>query len=160
MGNITINTSLCYIRRSGKTLILHRDKKPNDPLHGKWIVPGGKFEPGESPLDCALREVWEETGLILKKAILRGIITFVVETPEKYLETCHTFVFESPSFTGRLIDSPEGYLKWVHDPKISSLDIFDKDKIFTPWVYKNKKFFYAKFYSIGSQLKSHNVTFF
>lgn len=159
MDSITINTTLCYLRQEGKTLMLKRGKKKNDPLHGKWIVPGGHLEPGESPLECAIREFKEETGLVLKQVNLRGIITFVIETPEKLFNTCHSFVFQTSSFKGSMIDSPEGYLKWVEDHEIHKLDIFDKDKIFLPWIYDNDKFFTGKFYSIGDSLKSHDVKF-
>ena len=83
----------------------------------------------------------------------------IIETPEKLFNTCHSFVFQTSSFKGKLIDSPEGYLEWVDDHKIYKLDIFDKDKIFLPWIYESDKFFTGKFYSIGNKLKSHNVNF-
>ena len=57
MQYISLNTTLCYIRRADETLMLHRNKKVNDRLWGKWVVPGGHFEPGESPEECARREV-------------------------------------------------------------------------------------------------------
>ena len=73
-----INTSLCYIERGEQYLMLHRVKKQNDQNHDKWIGIGGKFEPGESPEDCVLREVREETGLTLTHRRYCGIVTFVL----------------------------------------------------------------------------------
>ena len=70
-------TSLCYIEKDGRYLLMHRTKKENDENHDKWIGVGGKFEPGESPEECALREVKEETGLTMTEFRLRGIVTFV-----------------------------------------------------------------------------------
>ena len=70
-------TTLCYIEKDDKYLMLHRVKKVNDENHDKWIGVGGKFESGESPEDCLLREVWEETGLVLSKYQFRGVVTFV-----------------------------------------------------------------------------------
>lgn len=71
-----LNTTLCYLEQGGKWLMLHRVTKKNDMNLDKWIGVGGKFEPFESPEDCLLREVREETGLTLTNYRLRGIVTF------------------------------------------------------------------------------------
>ena len=73
------NTTLCYIEKNGCYLMLHRTKKEHDYNKDKWIGIGGKFENGESPEDCAVREIREETGLIVEHADLEycGIVTFV-----------------------------------------------------------------------------------
>ena len=65
-------SSLCYLEREGELLLLHRVKKAADPNQGKWIRVGGKFEEGESPEECAVREVREETGLTMLEPELRG----------------------------------------------------------------------------------------
>lgn len=138
-----INTTLCYIRANGQTLMLQRAK--NDSMLGQWIVPGGKFEPGETPEDCVLREVQEETGLTLTAINLRGILTFVQRKEELPVKTCTCFVFESFGFTGALFDSVEGELRWVPDGEILQLDLPSSDHIFLPWIYEGNRFFSAKF---------------
>lgn len=139
----SINTTVCYIRSNGQTLMLQRAK--NDGLQGKWIVPGGKFEPGETPEECALREVEEETGLKLTEINFRGIITFVQSKPDIYIKTCTCFVFESFAFQGNICTSPEGELRWIADKEIARMDIPSSDRIFLPWIYEKTGLFSAKF---------------
>ena len=91
------NTSLCYIERDGQYLMLHRIKKARDENRDKWIGIGGKFEPGESPEDCVLREVREETGLRLTQVRYCGIITFVSDR----WQTEYMHLFHATGFTGR-----------------------------------------------------------
>lgn len=160
MDDISTNTVQCYIRRAGRTLLLHRAKKRNDPLREKWIAVGGKFEPGETPEECVRREVKEETGLDVRRLLPRGVITFVVRHGDERLETCYAFVFECFSFRGTLIDSSEGNLHWVPDAQILQRDILEKDRIFLPWIYERRDFFSAKFFSLGDQLCSHTVSFY
>ena len=74
---MSLQTTLCYLEDGDRYLLLHRTKKKNDENHDKWIGVGGKFEDGESPEDCLLREVREETGLTLTHYRYRGIVTFV-----------------------------------------------------------------------------------
>ena len=106
------NTTLCYIRNDrGQTLLLHRVKKENDLNHDKWIGVGGKFEDKESPEDCLLREVKEETGLTLTAYRYRGIVTFVSAVWET--ELMH--LFTADGFEGTLRDCDEGTLEWVDD---------------------------------------------
>ena len=103
------NTTLCYLERDGQYLMLHRVKKENDENRDKWIGIGGKFEDRESPEDCVLREVKEETGLTLSAWEYRGIVTFVSDLWEG--EYMH--LFHATGFTGRLRECNEGVLEWV-----------------------------------------------
>ncbi|MDP4094199.1 MAG: 8-oxo-dGTP diphosphatase, partial [Bacillota bacterium] len=102
-------TTLCYIKNNGKTLMLHRIKKQNDIHEGKWNGLGGHFEQGETPEECIIREVYEESGLTLKKPMLRGILSFPLFDG---FEDEYTFLFTASEFEGQLIDSPEGMLEW------------------------------------------------
>lgn len=97
------NTTLCYIEKDDSYLMLHRVKKEHDINHGKWIGVGGKFEPFETPEECLLREVKEETGLTLLEYRLRGIITFVQDKETEYM-----FLYTADSFEGELIPCDEG----------------------------------------------------
>ena len=103
------NTSLCYIERDGQYLMLHRIKKAHDENRDKWIGIGGKFEPGESPEDCVLREVREETGLRLTQVRYCGIITFVSDR----WQTEYMHLFHATGFTGTLRECDEGQLEWI-----------------------------------------------
>ena len=121
-----INTTLCYIRRGEDNLMLHRVKKKNDINHDKWIGVGGKFEDKESPEDCLLREVWEETGLTLTGYRYRGIVTFVSDRYET--ELMH--LFTAHRWTGTIKDCDEGVLEWVPRAKVARLPSWEGDKIF------------------------------
>ncbi len=120
------NTTLCYVEQDGKYLMLHRVKKKNDLNEGKWIGVGGKFEEGESPEDCLLREVREETGLTLTQYRLRGIVTFLSQR----WESEYMFLYTATGFTGELTSCNEGILEWVEIDKIESLPLWEGDKIF------------------------------
>jgi 8-oxo-dGTP diphosphatase len=138
----SVNSTVCYIRSNGQTLLLRRAKE--DAMQGKWIVPGGKFEPGETPEECVWREVNEETGLELLELDWRGLLTFVRRT-ETSIRTNTCFVFESFNFRGDLCHSQEGELRWVSNAEIAQLDIPSADRVFLPWIYESRKFFSAKF---------------
>ncbi len=121
-----INTTLCYIEKDGKYLMLHRIKKVNDLNQDKWIGIGGKFEPQESPEQCNRREAYEETGLTLGRCDYRGIITFVSNKwPTEYMH-----LFTCCDFSGKLKECDEGVLEWVDKTKIYSLPLWEGDKIF------------------------------
>lgn len=120
------NTTLCHIERDGCYLMLHRVKKENDLNHDKWVAIGGKFEDGESPEECNEREVFEETGLKLRRAEYRGIVTFVSDE----WETEYIHIFTSTDFYGTLTDCDEGTLEWVDKKKLLTLPIWEGDRIF------------------------------
>ena len=142
------NTTLCYIERDGQYLMLHRVKKENDVNHDKWVGIGGKFEDKESPEDCLLREVKEETGLTLTRYAYRGIVTFVSdEWPTEYMH-----LFTADGFEGEMIDCDEGNLEWVPKEEIPSLPIWEGDKIFLDLLTQDVPFFSLKLRSEGETL--------
>ena len=133
-------TTLCYIEKENQYLMLHRTKKENDENHDKWIGVGGHFEKGESPEDCLVREVKEETGLTLHSFDFRGIVTFVSdENPAEYM--C---LFTSKDFSGEMIPCNEGQLEWVEKEKVCSLNLWEGDKLFLELLTKDVPFFSMK----------------
>lgn len=120
------NTTLCHLERDGKYLMLHRIKKENDLNHDKWVGIGGKFEEKESPEQCVVREVLEETGFTLTDFSYRCVVTFVSDIWES--ELMH--VFTSESFTGSQKQCDEGELVWINKADVCSLPIWEGDKIF------------------------------
>lgn len=148
--------TLCYVRSSGKTLMIHRVKKSNDIHMGKWNGLGGKFEPGETPEACVIREVEEESGLVPKKPILKGFITFPGFAND---EDWYAFVFVVEEFTGELIDSPEGELKWIENNKLLELELWEGDRVFIPWL-DQPGFFSAKFIYKEGKYIEHTVEFY
>lgn len=142
------NTSLCYLEREGKYLLLHRVKKENDENRDKWIGVGGKFEPGESPEDCMLREVREETGLTVHSWAYRGIVTFVSD--EWGTEYMH--LFTSADFSGTLRECEEGVLEWVDKGEMYALPIWEGDKLFLRLIEGDAPFFSLKLCYSGSTL--------
>lgn len=145
-----INTTLCYIEKENKYLMLHRIKKENDLNKDKWIGIGGKFEDKESPEDCLLREVKEETGLTLNSYEYRGIVTFISDKyPTEYMH-----LFKSSSFCGELKECDEGVLEWVDKEFILNLPLWEGDKIFLKLLDKEVPFFSLKLEYIGDRLNS------
>ena len=135
-----INTTLCYIEKNDSYLLLHRTKKEHDFNKDKWIGVGGKFEDGESPEECLLREVKEETGLTLRSWHWHGIVTFVSdEYPTEYM-----YLYTSSDFTGELSDCDEGELEWVPRAKIFSLPLWSGDRIFLRLMQEGEPFFSLK----------------
>lgn len=148
--------TLCYVRDRGRTLMLHRVKKANDMHAGKWNGLGGKLEHGETPEECAVREVYEESGLRWIEPRLRGIISF----PQfNNGDDWYTFVFVGDRFSGDLIDSPEGYLAWVDNDRLLSLNLWPGDRIFIPWL-DDDRFFSAKFVYLAGELTKYEVSFY
>lgn len=143
-----INTTLCYLERDGCYLMLHRVKKERDINRDKWIGVGGKFEDKESPEECALREVYEETGLTMTGYTYRGIVTFVSDQyPTEYMH-----LFHSASFSGTLRDCDEGTLEWVPKSKVLSLPTWEGDKLFLRLLDEDRPFFSLKLEYRGDHL--------
>ena len=148
-----ILSTLCYIEKDGKYLMLHRTKKKNDINKDKWIGIGGKFEQNESPEECIIREVKEETGLVLKNYKLRCIVTYV----STIWETEYMYVFTSDKFEGNLIDCNEGDLQWIDKDKVTQLKTWEGDKIFLEKIQKDNTFFTIKFNYDGEKLVKYNL---
>lgn len=133
-------TTLCYIQKDDSYLMLHRVSKKNDINHDKWIGVGGHFEEGESPEDCLLREVKEETGYTLESYKFRGIVTFISDNdPAEYM--C---LYTADKFSGEQIECDEGTLEWVPISKIDELELWEGDKVFLKLLAENSPFFSLK----------------
>lgn len=142
-------TTLCYIEQNNKYLMLYRNKKNNDINKDKWIGVGGHFERGESPDDCLLREVREETGLILEGYSLRGIITFVYNDNEAE----YMFLYTADRFKGEIIQCNEGMLKWIDKSEINNLSLWKGDKIFLDLLNSDTPMFSLKLVYNNDDLK-------
>ena len=120
-------TTLCYIRNKGRVLMLFRNKKAFDENEGKWIGVGGKLENGESPDECMLREVREETGLTLRSYRFRGVISFISDVwDDEYM-----MLYDAASFEGTLRkDCPEGTLEWIPEEEVMGLPLWEGDRLF------------------------------
>ncbi len=142
-------TTLIYLIKDNKYLMLHRTKKENDINAGKYIGVGGHVEEGESPFDCIKREVMEETGLVLNSAKFRGYITFVMGK-----ETEHASLFTSEDFSGNLVDEcKEGELAWVDIDKVMDLNLWEGDRAFLKLLNETDDFFSLKLvYDEGDNL--------
>ena len=131
-----IDTTLCYIEKDGKMLLLYRNKKENDLNEGKWIGVGGKAEPGETPEECVKRETFEETGLILHSVHFYGIIHF---RNDRY-EDEEMYLYSSGDFSGELRkDCPEGELRWVEKDSVMSLPTWEGDPYFLSRILKGDR---------------------
>lgn len=127
MGRIL--TTLVYALQDGKVLMMHRRKQPN---LGQWTAPGGKIELHESPVECAMRELREETGLVATvPPELRVIVTETSPLPDwQWL----MFVYLVRDFKGELIPCAEGDLAWIDVDRVTALPIPQADTIFYPRV--------------------------
>ena len=133
-------TTLCYMERDGQYLMLHRTVKKNDVNKDKWIGVGGHFEAGESPEDCLIREVWEETGLTLTSFRFRGIVTFICDDyPVEYM--C---LYTADGFEGELKECEEGHLEWVPKEDLEQLELWEGDKIYFRLLAQEAPFFSLK----------------
>ena len=152
-----ILATLCYVKKKGKTLMLHRVKKENDIHEGKWNGLGGKLLPGESPEQGVIREVKEESGLTIRNPRMKGIITF----PEfDGANDWYVFVFQAIDQQGDLLEeSNEGILEWIKDSELLNLDLWEGDRIFLPWL-EERPFFSARFHYREGRLIDHSVVFY
>ena len=149
-----INTTLCYIEKDNKYLMLHRVKKENDQNKDKWIGVGGKLEQEESPFDCVKREVLEETGLTIENPRYHGLVTFCLED----WGTEYMYVFTAKEFSGELCECDEGNLEWVDKAQIYNLPIWEGDKIFLELIEKDApQFFLTLKYDKNGVLLSHKL---
>lgn len=133
-------TTLCYIEKEGKYLMMHRVKKENDINKDKWVGIGGHFETDESPEECLLREAEEETGLTLLSWQLRGIVTFICDRQK----TEYMFLYTADKFSGKLVECREGDLEWVLKSQVYKLPIWEGDKIFFRLLEEGHPFFSLK----------------
>ena len=143
-----LQTTLCYLEQNGCYLMLHRVKKKNDVNHDKWIGVGGKFEPGEDARACALREVYEETGLTMRAPRYRGIVDFFC--PPWPAERMHLFTCRD--FTGTMTDCDEGTLEWVPKQAVQTLPIWPGDKLFFRLLEQDAPVFHLELYYDGDTL--------
>lgn len=141
-------TTLCYIEQDQKYLMMHRVKKAHDVNHDKWIGVGGHFEADETPEECLLREVKEETDLTLENYRLRGVITFLCD----HWQTEYMFLFTADQFSGELTDCDEGTLEWIRKEDVYKLPIWEGDKIFFRLLEEREEFFSLKLRYIGDEL--------
>lgn len=147
------NTTLCYIEQDNNYLMLHRVKKKNDMNQDKWLGVGGKLEEGESPEDCLIREVKEETGLTLKKFAYRGFITFV----SKQWGTEYMHLYTATEYEGEIKECAEGTLEWVTKTEIENLNLWEGDKIFFRLLEENDGFFSLKLCYDEDRLICHEI---
>ncbi len=141
-------TTLCYIERDDSYLMMHRVKKENDINKDKWVGVGGHFEESETPEECLLREVREETGLELISWKLRGIITFITDVyPTEYM-----FLYTADEYTGEMIECNEGNLEWVKKSEVYNLPIWEGDKVFFKLLESQEEFFSLKLRYEGDRL--------
>ena len=143
-----INSTLCYLERGDAYLMLHRVKKKHDLNHDKWIGVGGKFEEGESPEDCILRETREETGLVLTNYRYRGLVTFVSDqAPTEYMH-----LFTATGWSGTPIPCSEGELAWIPKSDLLQLPMWEGDRIFLELLDTEGPFFSLKLRYEGERL--------
>ena len=151
-----ILATLCYVMKDEQTLMLHRVKKKNDHHLGKWNGLGGKFEEGETPEECVVREVEEESGLKIEDPHLCGFIVFPKFDGKN---DWNVFLFRAEKFSGELNkNSAEGNLEWKPNKKLFELNLWEGDKIFLKWIFE-KKFFSAKFIYKNKKFVDYKVVF-
>lgn len=150
-----IVATLCYLKQNGQTLFLYRNKRKSDFHYGKYNGLGGKLKQGESPEDCVIREVFEESGFIIRDPILKGVITFpLFDTKNDWL----VFIYTTDKFEGVKLESEEGELLWIADEQILELNLWQGDRVFLPWL-KDSRFFTAKFIYENKEFIDYKVSF-
>jgi len=146
--------TLCYIEKDNKYLMLHRNKKKNDMHKNLWVGLGGKFEPGESPQDCVVREVFEESGLTIQNPVLKGILTFPSFSKQ---EDWYVFLFAATDFTGEAKPCNEGELAWIDKDMVCKLPMHEGDYLFLKWMEEYPGVFSAKLSYENGALKEWNL---
>ena len=152
----TNQTTLCYIENDDSYLMMHRVKKETDINKDKWIGVGGHFEKDETPQECLLREVYEETGISLDNYRARGLVTFISDkwqTEYMYLYTARA------KYDLIEKDCDEGTLEWVPKSKVYDLPIWEGDKIFFKLLEEEHPFFFLKLKYEGEELVEWNVEY-
>ncbi len=148
------NTTLIYLERDHKYLMMYRGRKPHDPNAGKWIGIGGKIEEGETPEECAIRETLEETGITLDSLTFRGIVFFI---NTKY-ETEYMYLYTSTEFDGAdPTDCDEGDLRWIDIDEIGSLSLWEGDRIFLDLLKSDSSPFLLTLRYDGDELLDHSL---
>lgn len=147
-------TTLCYIQREGQYVMLHRVKKAQDENAGKWVGIGGHLEKGESPEECVMREIREETGLTVSVLRLRGILTFILPDWGDEL----TFLYTAQTDETDLAPCPEGVLRWVPVEQVEQLPMWEGDRIFLPLLRTRQDCFSLKLiYEAGGKLAGYQL---
>ena len=147
-------TSLCYLEKNGRYLLLYRNKKACDENQGKWIGVGGKFLPGESPEECLLREVKEETGLTLTRWRFRGLVTFVSLNESGGIDWGeYMHLFTADAWAGELTACDEGELAWVEKERLPELPMWAGDHVFLALLERERPFFSLKLVYQGEELR-------
>ena len=148
-----VETTLCYIEHAGRVLLLHRTRRDEDPNRGKWIGVGGHIEPGETPEECALREVREETGLRLLDLRSRGVVRFRSDaSPDEDM-----YLFTATAFSGQLRECDEGELKWIEKEKMFELPMWEGDRVFLQLLDEGRDKFDCTLQYHGDALESAYV---
>ena len=154
MKKPSVMTTLCYIEKENSYLMLHRVVKKNEVNKDTWIRVAGDFEEGESPEECLLREVKEETGLTLKTYDFRGLVTFkLTDSVTGNTLTEYMCLYTAAEYEGELSSCDEGVLEWVPKEKIQDLEIWEGDKIFFRLLNEGHPFFSLKLWYIDNELK-------
>ncbi|MBQ6824272.1 MAG: 8-oxo-dGTP diphosphatase [Clostridia bacterium] len=146
-------TTLCYLEQDGRLLMLHRIKKEKDVNKDKWIGVGGHLESGETPEQCARREIWEETGLTAEGLEYRGMVDFhCIGWPDERMH-----LFWCDHFHGTLKECNEGTLEWVPREKVDALPQWEGDRIFMKLLWERAPFFHLDLQYEGDRLIKHTV---
>ena len=147
------NTTLCYIEKDNRYLMLHRSSKKKDGSSGKWMGIGGHFEEGESPYDCVSREVYEETGLTLVAPKYRAVVTF--DSDEYESEQMHLFTCKE--FCGEVGECDEGELFWIDKKEVKGLNMWNGDIVFLDLLDSRRDFFSLKLSYKGEELQEYYI---
>ena len=136
-----IKTTLCYLEKDDMYLMINKNKRKEDLNKGKWLGLGGHFEENETPYQCVIREVKEESGLDIYEPCLRGKIYFINDDYQELM-----YLFTVSSFVGELVESDEGTLSWIKKDQILTLNIWEGDKVFLELLMKEEYFEIKLFY--------------